>query len=54
MDLRRIELRTGQCPDNSGGPIWTRGESDPRLRNANAAFYHLTTGPPELSWIRDL
>src|SRR3989344_2179070 len=25
--------------------LWTWRESNSRLRNANAAFYHLTTGP---------
>ncbi len=25
--------------------FWTRRESNPRFCNANAAFYHLTTGP---------
>jgi hypothetical protein len=25
--------------------VWTRRESNSRLCNANAAFYHLTTGP---------
>lgn len=30
-------LPTQQCPDNSGGPMWTWGESNSRLGNANAA-----------------
>ena len=33
--------------------MWTRGESNSRLSNANAVYYHYTTGPPELSGILD-
>lgn len=37
MDSTGVEPGIQQCPDNFGGPIWTRGESNSRFSNANAA-----------------
>ncbi len=45
LSKSRAEGRSPEAQTLSNREMWTRGESNSRLSNANAALCHLTTGP---------